>query len=508
VLYSAAVPANVRRAHRLTPLAGCLVAALAACNSVLGIPEPVLDVPNDAPVQVPMPDAPPVDARPDAPPVPDATPPIVVTLVDHHHTELGTVDLLSLILFAYSYAPPAAQTTPLVIRSLGDGTGMYSVDGVKDGVVAFLNRVQVTVLATSGATLDLGFDYTGEWTGAGPTGSLVVSGTQMTPWQGVDSLVVSIPDRVISYLPMDPISDGATSVSNISVDTQNLLISGAAGARVVVEHHRTAVIDTDTAGVLLEAFVAPSFEKQSGANPVSGTFSAAQAKTLSLDWDKPSFEAAVSLMTPSAPESVDRRLGLELSAGVENIFTGPGNRPTMVDIRTNVASSTLHVSNLAFCDPYSQFWTRVVDASASVVMKYDSASITQILFLATVTTPSVGVVKPLVGPVTAVTVDGKPAQAGPIHASSTPVIKWGVPSIGSADRYLVTATSPGNTAFTMLLVAPATELQVPPKALTSGLQYVFTIRALKSAGFDPKIPLRMNVPYGYADLATSLVTID
>jgi hypothetical protein len=120
---------------------------------------------------------------------------------------------------------------------------------------------------------------------------------------------------------------------------------------------------------------------------------------------------------------------------------------------------------------------------------------------------------PLVGPPTAVKIDGNDFFQSQPNASTQPVVSWNPPSVGTPDGYSLsiiqlkktgTITKAG-TVFTIYTTQDS--ITIPPELLEPGSAYAFQLEAFKGNPNVETAPRYSSFPWGYADAFSGTIHV-
>ena len=120
---------------------------------------------------------------------------------------------------------------------------------------------------------------------------------------------------------------------------------------------------------------------------------------------------------------------------------------------------------------------------------------------------------PLVGPATAIKINGNDFFQPQPSAGTQPLVSWSAPLVGTPDGYSLNITQltlqglstlPGNQ---YTIYTTQTSITVPPGLLHTGYAYVFQLQTFKGNSNVEKAPQFATFPWGYADAFSGLVHV-
>ena len=413
--------------------------------------------------------------------------------------------------------------------------GIYRFDGLPAGSV-FVSLDNGYQIETSLDALDVGEAMYGRPNTSFPSGGaptdLELSLTGLTPWGtssqlGADALLLYATkvDAVFTILPdSNLMADGGSwpgpprGATSMDVDFDigyEPLISANQGDHVYLfdtpAHDLvrpsggkdtyqviTGFSDygpwTDTAGVINSLSAAMT--------PVP------QTSSLSVDWRQTAFNALGGQVQANAVVNT-RWLNVQASPHSQDALFYVG--PALLYMFDIDSSNTDVVATVNYGNPLPASWSLSVLANQMWVVPVTGrtgtvqvvANIGVADALGGVTT---AVQEPLIGPAQQFVIDGQPATNPVTLSTSTPLVSWVAPSLGTANSYELLVWDIAAQGVTAAILTTNTSVLIPPGILAPGSDYAFQLSAVANPGVDnASSPLRQSLPLGYADAVSDVI---
>jgi hypothetical protein len=474
----------------------------------------------------------PGDATSDAPSDPNK---IVVTsrnifVTDSGEVEvpfdLSDIDAAALVLEGDGGDPATfkvyAPTFPAV--------GTLEIAGVPQGTFYLrLNRAGgiPAYLVTSERSIDVGSANHGrsDATHAAAGTTLVLNASGLNPWQGSDDIsLYSYNLGTALYALHEAASAGApaagnTTLSGLTVDytaraTPPRLIDGTKGDRAIAVQRVTRTLAaSDTYTAAAKVFELPVFSLTDGqSSTVSGAFTdVPQTSSISLDWKLPEF-ASLRAAHPSATGGT-AYFSLKVTRAPQY---GPfDSQPLVVEYISSATTSV--AASFNYGNPFGAGYSTVAAAEQHFVKTYALPSASPISMLVRVLSmvpaSSSVTMRPLVGPIGNLRINGQDAQANLSGVGRNPTLSWTAPGVGTAHFYGVRFVRLFNDAGTTrqtttgFVLTMSTSFVIPPNLLLTGNSYVIEITAHHIPGINTATrPYRLAYPYGHATFMSAIIS--
>lgn len=499
-------------------------AGLAACLSQAACGSPGDDAPSDA-----LDLAQPADLRASS---------VTGRRVRTHVSDTGetsdtAVDLSAATIEAL--VPTADGTGYVTYPGTGSSDGTFTIPAVPEGVSYLLHYFHTDSLRhyyvrTSERSVDLSY-YSGQRIGA-KTGTantaLTWSGvTGIDAWAATDQLLYYSADNEL-YLYGTAPATGSTALNLTQSLNGSLLPDSGAGDRVyVLQQRSTTSASGITALAVSKAVKLSDLTVTDGATTTvtsaQAAFTAPPVQSASFDFRCSEFAAYKSAAAPAANVGASVRCDLYALALPGGATLPYGEYTSSADLLAYTTTSASDVSTglLRFGNPFPSSYGVFGYAAASYGASYTAPGGT----IATTVTATIsrraplgeltaGPITVLVGPPTALRIDGADATAPSAAVRTTPTLSWSAPQTGTPSHYEVNVirlslrtgtTRTIQTAFARFLTTEA-RLVLPAGVLTAGESYVFSIGSQLRPGADPQKPLRGSLPSSSAVALTALVT--
>jgi hypothetical protein len=460
-----------------------------------------------------------VDAAIDSPEIipPDAPSPLEGVWKDTLYTTNGAMPAT-----ACNSAPAAVKVDPVSAAAMiypgacrADGTFKIDAPVILD---TYYLRVAGVLFETDKRTgLDLGTDRLGR-TGVAPvTGvTLGLNVNNMQPWTTADLLVAFSSN--VGYRQNLSFTSGMPTASSTAING----VVGWSGYQIdstksdqlqimqLGKHTTGSGVDYLT---LDRAFYVPAFTMSNNTQqPLTGSFTTPDAKTLALSIDATSFNQFASLVAPTV---TSKSLQGVAFAGVStDVAESP---PLFSFVQPADTSATVNFGTITHGDPFPAAWKRMVRVQVSNLAEFSyngkMGTMTAVIGrVMTKATAEAGAIDVKLGPVTNVKFDADDAQTDD-SISAVPLLSWTAPTLGTPTDYEIQvyeAVSSGSSlSFTSVLrlVTKSTSVRIPEGYLLGQRQYVFLIRARTREGVDiSTTPQRAGAQWSVADTLTALVT--
>lgn len=394
-------------------------------------------------------------------------------------------------------------------------------------------------LWTDADELDFGADSLAPWeplrTEVQPS-LLSFHGDGLAPWSEGDWVSFYGPDDVVFV--NDLVSEavegapapGDTSLDGLTVDWIGRPICNfAEGETAFVIQFAGGQNDQGVAyHAPARSFVPAPMQQEDGVPAeVNGTFAEPEAIEFRLAWDRDAFDALRPSIHPSRTGAADAH-GFTLSANPgareKELWFAPEytlfllDDPSVLEGTGLLDLGTFHVPN-----PYPRSWVGAsFIAEYPVEVPFPDDALDQPLF-ATVgvrsrTLPTEAV-KPTMGPVQGIRLDGADASGDLQGVSATPEISLSPPALGTPNVYLVqiarAEASPPEPyrpgwylEANLWLPGDVTSARIPADLLRSGETYSIIVRAMDAPGLELRTaPFRPTVEAAWADAVSGAFTV-
>lgn len=478
-----------------------VVALSAACDG-----ETKLNQPDAAVVMV------------DAEVMPDAPPSVDGTWRDTYHTAAGAMTVTS----SCTTAPQAIKVDP-TNAAVAMYAGACNPDGsfrilAPGNLGTFYLKVAGVLYETNKRMgIDLSTDRLGRNDIAAITGvTLDLDMTDAQTWTTGDVLTVfgaNIGYRQNLVLTGGTPAPGATAI-DAAASWNGYKLDGTKGDALQLYQlgkHTTGNGFDYTS--LDRVFTAPTLTMENN-TPVAltGAFTTATAGTVALAVDVASFNQFGNLVGPSVTTRTIS--GSTYATPSTDTIDSP---PLISFAQNSEGLSTMSFGTLAYTDPFSASWDRMVKVSLGFAVPYSwngvngtfNANVTKVM---TKTSAESGTIIAAMGPPTQVQLDGVNAQTA-TSSTAVPTVSWSAPSVGNATDYEVQVyevkTSGTTMTFTSVLrmVTKQTSARIPEGYLLGQRQYIFAVRARNRTGVDVyTTPIRNGSSYSTAETLSALVT--
>jgi hypothetical protein len=419
-----------------------------------------------------------------------------------------------------AYVPNGSGYT--VIAGSGTRTGTFSIPNVPSG--SYLLQLGSTYLATASSSVDADFieDYRGKEVIADPNTTTLTFGlTNLNTWQSTDVLEMVCPNN--AFYQTFGTTDGSTSFVGTFPDG-GPLSDGSQGDQCYILQLSTQSVAGYPFTAANRGFLVPKFQQQNGTDTqIDGK--------LSTIAETHSFEANISgadLTAQALAANPNAKLfntALDLDVYPGSLARGDNTSTSDVilyDARSGQPFITTNgdLGPIAYGNPFppSSFhlfdfyaWrtrTNYVAPGATNGVLLPAAALGFNTSLPSATRP----IKPLIGVVANPRINGGDFFTDQTGVSSTPVLKWSPPTLGTSTYYDVfvfqLSNNGGNSSQTLLATirTPTTTLQIPQGLLSAGFGYVFRIRPTYLPGLNfAKFPFGNGPVVGVADVLSGMM---
>lgn len=465
---------------------------------------------------------------------------VTVTLFDTHHTAAGPVavprEVTARPLRAYV---PRAGGGFDTFEGRWTDAGVGEIHHVPDASY-YLQHGDFTYVVTDESALDLGQDTLGRAevpvaTVAGGT-TLRLQGTFIAPWVDGDDLqlhsvsagylLFDVEDNGVQY------ADGGASRPHLNDTALDMtldwarmrgpLLDAAQGDGLFVTKAKRSYLPSPLDGgnpllmrTVTEVMTVPMQSvAEGGAAVASVPFTAVPSTTsVTLDWRRGAFATLRALANPEAIPYTDNFyidvLPYTADAG---FYT---SSPDLVVIEADPAQAETIATSVSYGNPFPAEWPVFGQAVQTFLVRYrpNSGSARAIrtgVYVADLIAPlTAAPQRPMLVPAAAMKIDGFNATVAGTMTSSTPVVSWNAPVVGTPSHYTLIVHefavngSTTNVEPVCFMWTTGTSVRIPPGVLSSSRHYVFeVIGYTKSRGDLAQHPYRTAFPeYGAGTLS-------
>ncbi|RKG71766.1 hypothetical protein D7V80_00235 [Corallococcus sp. CA054B] len=423
--------------------------------------------------------------------------------------------------------------TFLLHPGTGAADGTFTVAGVPQG--DYTLRLGNTYVVTSSRAPNLGSDIQGrpDVVAANTSTFLSVDLQGLASWQGSDLMEIYSPGTALYAAGTNglvqsgtPLAAGAqrwTQTLRYSGMENAVLVDASAGDPVTF-HQLSAKTDSSygapiTYNAATRAFTAPLVVTQGGTASFTGTMTALQDQSLTLDLRSPVFEA---LRTEVHPTATVVRHDLYFIAVPDGTRAGYALAPDLLTCSLPAGSPNRFYS-FVYGNPYPSFTQAgMVQTNFNVALMAPGATQALTLRLSVgfndvMPAFAVNAVAPRLSPPRGATLAGQAASGNLTGVGLMPRLSWGAPTVGTATHYgvylyEVFVNAQGRTSQVAggpvaKLYTAGTSLRLPPGILGSGKSYFAIIEARSSGNADFQgQPFRSTYPEAKAMTVTGVFT--
>jgi hypothetical protein len=455
---------------------------------------------------------------------------VTATRVLHYLTDGTQQDVpanLSRTTIAAWVADPNADGGYDVFPGVGSDAGSLTVSGVPMGATYYLQVGSFLWIESSATSLDVSQYFGGHPTSAAGAGTTIAYAlTGLEPWQrNSDFLTLASGGagvNVTLLAPTPPIDAGATSYSGTFAYQTLPLINAASGDVTYLFQ----LSGQDAGRGASAAFSTSTFSVVDLAtSSLAATFQALPQTLLQCTFAASQFDPLGSQVTPNPTGSGSQLVVVEgaLGAGVYGIviqspevFLGHLPGPTQTtDFSMAGTYGNPFAGNWALFGQASESWsvTHNLPYDGGTVPDIERGAVAYSDLMATFPALDGGTLAPLVSPPQSPTLDGQDWTVDQTLGSTTPLLSWSAPSVGTATYYVVIidALSVKNGLVTRSrtdIYTTDTQVQLFPGVLAGGGgTYVMQLLAAATPnGNFAAAPLVGSFPIGSATALSGLLT--
>lgn len=399
------------------------------------------------------------------------------------------------------------------IAGSGDAQGHFEILDVPSGEV--LLQVDTTYLVTAERDLDLSRVTAGrpDPAVAGAGTSLALSITGLSGYTTANTFSLRVPNSgAVLGLDGNPPAGAEELTEAVTLDGQPLLDASERDIFRMTHLLYSQEADDTAVSVAIQAFQASVTSVNGTATTVAGNFTApiVRDQEMTVDIREADFNALVPAVSGGTQE--EGWPGFDVLAGpdiaghntgqvaVVNVFSQLGNGPV----------------TLAYGNPFDEY---VLTEQASLVIPYDLDPDPDLLVFAVGILSETGAlgdlsggpIRPGVGPVEDITVDGDPASE-PQTVAPGAEVAWGAPTVGEPDIYVVilrrVPAAGGRGAILSRVLTPHPSIHLPPLDLESGSRIYLEIDAYVRAGFSARTPDLSTLRSSLSQVSTAILTVE
>jgi hypothetical protein len=454
------------------------------------------------------------------------------TFVSESEPPVSTPDDLTDVSFDALVPNRDAYTT---YAGTGNPDGTFSIPNVPFGASFYAHYELKSPTSfhqyvyTSARVLDFG-SATGVRSNVAPASS----GTQLTlsnieglsPWAAEDSIVYyALGANLYSYGEAPPIDSTAL---NQTLEWEPFpLLLGTQRDRLYLLQYSAVSVRSTRASVLTRSAQVPSFDMIDGGNtaivgPPTG-FTISPTLSATFDWRRSQFYAFADDVVPGRgmPEY---QLYVNALAGGPSLPYGLFDvSPFLMGIDSTFEEAyDIDLGQITFGNPFPSsshgvFGSATATFSVRTLFSETNALLTLsavISVAAPLSSFSAGPIVPLVGPPTAIQINGQDAFTINTPVTLQPTLSWSPPTVGTPTWYEVRVrrvyVREGTNGAALTTVAvfrtPLTRLTLPPDLLAPGESYTFLLTSRYMPGGDLSRPFRFSLPTARAEAVTNLVS--
>lgn len=407
-----------------------------------------------------------------------------------------------------------------LIPGSGSLAGDFMVPGVPAGY--FWLAYNSTLIWTNSNDVDLGYDAIGRPTystsGAGTTLRLQMSG--LSPWQADDAVQVYSPNVDESAAWLVSAVNGAIAFDVGLPWSGRPLLNASAGDHAYV----TQLVSTPVGGEILYhtgKYLGPtditmaSGVENTNLAPLSNV---TLDSTVHIEINGSEFE---QLRTQVNPGATTTGSAYEFNVYPSSLEHGVVGTPTYVVAYwpSTPITGDLNIGDIAYGNPYPAEWEKVIRYwhTFSVPLLAPGAATAYNFAVGTfqeqLDTESTDPIQPVLGPVTAATINGQDFFSDQSIVSPQVTISWEPPTIGTPNEYRVrvyevSASGASTTLSTYAtFYTKETSISVPAGGMDMDMTYVVVIGARSVPGVDLETtPFRYTSPYAETETISGVLT--
>ena len=411
----------------------------------------------------------------------------------------------------------------VTVTGSGDPDGGFAVVGVPGGA-HYLQLGNLYVLTPHDA-LDFGVRQMGrpaQKLAPNPT-ALTLNASGLSPWAPSDVLSLSCTNLGVKVQSIESLgatepTAGATSAQlalNWAQGDMRGLVESAAGDTLVLTQSRAVALPA-THWVATSSATITGLTQLAGQSSIANAvFTPLPSTQATLDWRVTQFEAFKAAVHPNATVAFHQLLIQGVAAQGALGVSGS----THALLHMNAAAGAADVAGpVQFGNPFSNTLepTAAYSTVFSVMVQAPGATaaahmvgINRTVPLATMAGP----INPGLSPPRNLTVNGVPVTQPIAGATTTPVIGWTPPALGTPDCYLVTVYRLSNVAGATQ-ISPmgsvrlkGTKVRIPPGLPVAGNTYVLNVAATLAGGGDVELkPFTTGRTLDHADAVVGPLT--
>lgn len=327
---------------------------------------------------------------------------------------------------------------------------------------------------------------------------LILDVTGMNPWTDHDYLELSSygAGAMGELFMSDTVAIGATTLQQAAAEelpfAAPALIDGSRGDLAWLVQHAGRTAGTRQYTSIARTAELPPFTQVDGQpTALSAALQDAPPRTLTLDWRRSSFAAIAADIHPSATQSSEDVI-IEVNAAPEgqsldNFY------PTLLSLSDAPPDSSDASLDLIYGNPFPAAWAEQLTVCASyeislvvpdaVNPEYESTSVCSLASLTGLTAVQI---EPSVSPPADLRVNGQPASGDLQGIGEAPVVSWGPPAVGTAERYRVSLrrydVDQGRFVSAAYFYTEGTSVSIPPGLIQAGTVYTLNVLALSVRG--------------------------
>jgi hypothetical protein len=398
--------------------------------------------------------------------------------------------------------------------------GTFSIPNIPAG--SFWLMTVGTKVWTSNSTINVGYRFWGDChqepvSSAGT--SLQIPITGLNPWQSQDYLYFAVPNQRSTAPPTLP-ATGASSTSETIPYNNLLLFSSANGDNA----YAAQLVNASYAGISfqsLECFSGPlPITVQNGmvnSFPVS-LQSETQSSSVRANVRGSAFAALYPNMSRSAM-TVNPGDNFRVDITPDNI--GPSSNGLFLVLASHAFSSDTDAGDIPFANPFPVSWTPYLDYTDSAVQNLTPPGASSPFPMAvanrvvTAQFPTASnPIAPVIGPALNPQINGVSLFQDQTISSSTPVLSWQAPALGTAYIYDIEvigfSVANGSPSVHRVdeLYTTSTSIVLPQGLLSSGNSYCFVIQSISRKSLDSSVaPYVETFPEGSADVISGVISV-